>query len=74
MEKSKDNDQTFVIKILDDLRSNQSKPLRMHYDTSMRFLSNDSSLISNKRQRSCSPELQDSILSMLNVQTIGIMS
>lgn len=62
MNKSKDNDQTFVIKILDDLRSNnRSKPLRMHYDTSM-ISSNDSLLLSNKRRRSCSPDLQESML------------
>jgi len=65
MNKSKDNDQTFVIKILDDLRSNnRSKPLRMHYDTSM-ISSNDSLLLSNKRRRSCSPDLQESMLSMV---------
>lgn len=66
MNKSKDNDQTFVIKILDDLRStNRSKPMTMHYDTSMVLSSNDSLLLSNKRRRSCSPELQESILSMV---------
>jgi len=68
MNKPKDNDQTFVIKILDDLRSNnRSKPLRMHYDTSMVLSSNDSLLLSNKRRRSCSPDLQESMLSMLNI-------
>jgi len=65
MNKSKDNDQTFVIKILDDLRSNnRTNPLRMRYDTSM-ISSNDSLLLSNKRQRSCSPDLQESILSII---------
>jgi len=65
MNKSKDNDQTFVIKILDDLRSNnnRTKPSAMRYDTSM-MSSNDSLLLSNKRRRSCSPDLQESILSV----------
>jgi len=65
MNKSKDNDQTFVIKILDDLRSNnnRTKSSGMRYDTSM-MSSNDSLLLSNKRRRSCSPDLQESILSM----------
>lgn len=65
MNKSKDNDQTFVIKILDDLRSNnnRTKSSGMRYDTSM-MTSNDSLLLSNKRRRSCSPDLQESILSM----------
>jgi hypothetical protein len=68
MNKSKDNDQTFVIKILDDLRSNnRSKSMQMHYDTSMGLTSNDSLLLSNKRRRSCSPDLQESILSMLKL-------
>ncbi|XP_050537528.1 mitotic spindle assembly checkpoint protein MAD1 isoform X3 [Daktulosphaira vitifoliae] len=63
MNKPKDDDQTFVIKILDDLRStnNRSKPLRMHYDTSIGLSTNDS-LLSNKRRRSCSPDLQESML------------
>ncbi|CAI6347420.1 unnamed protein product [Macrosiphum euphorbiae] len=63
MNKSKDNDQTFVIKILDDLRSNnnRTKSSGMRYDTSM-MTSNDSLLLSNKRRRSCSPDLQESIL------------
>lgn len=66
MNKSKDNDQTFVLKILDDLRSNnRSKLSRMHYDTSIGFSPNNTSLISNKRQRSCSPELHSSVLSMI---------
>lgn len=64
MNKSKDNDQTFVLKILDDLHSNnRSKPLRMHYDTSLGLSSNDSLLLSNKRRRSCSPDLDESIIS-----------
>lgn len=66
MNKSKDNDQTFVLKILDDLRSNNPSKPRMHYDSSMGFSSSDSSLISNKRQRSCSPDLQESMLSMID--------
>lgn len=67
MNKSKDNDQTFVIKILDDLRSNNhSKPLRMHFDTSMMELSSSNdSLLSNKRQRLCSPDLQECMLSII---------
>jgi hypothetical protein len=70
MNKSKDNDQTFVIKILDDLRSNnRTKPLRMHYDTSM-ISANDSLLLSNKRRRSCSPDLQESMLSMTKYKNI----
>lgn len=77
MNKSKDNDQTFVIKILDDLRSNnnRAKSSGMRYDSSM-MSSNDSLLLSNKRRRSCSPDLQDSILSMvehLNNKTILII-
>lgn len=77
MNNSKDNDQTFVLKILDDLRSNnRSKPLRMHYDTSMGLSSNDS-LLSNKRRRSCSPDLEESIISnveYLNNKTKTIMN
>lgn len=65
MNKFKDNeDQTFVIKILDDLRSNnRPNSLGMQYETSLGFSTSNDSLLSNKRRRSCSPELQDSMLS-----------
>lgn len=62
MDKSKDDEQTFVIKILDDLRSNNRAKSSMHYDTSI-GLSPNNSLSSNKRRRSCSPDLQEAMLS-----------
>lgn len=77
MNQSKDNDQTFVIKILDDLRSkNRHKPFIMQYDTSMGLSSNDSLMLSNKRRRSSSPDLQESMLSKhkyLNIMTNTII-
>lgn len=73
MNKSKDNDQTFVIKILDDLRSNnRSKPLRMDYNSSLGLSSNDS-LLSNKRRRSCSPDLDESLISMFELEVIKLI-
>lgn len=67
MDKSKDNDQTFVIKILDDFRSrNRTNSLRMQYDTSIGLSTNDSLLQSNKRLRSCSPDMSVTMNSMLD--------
>lgn len=67
------NDQTFVIKILDDLRSkNRHNTLSMQYDTSMGLSSNDTLLLSKKRRRSHSPDLEESILSKLKY--INIMT
>jgi len=44
----------------------------MQYDTSMGLSTNDSLLLSNKRRRSCSPDLEESMLSKhkyLNIMT-----
>lgn len=73
MDKPKDNDQTFVIKILDDLRSrNRNNSLRMQYDTSIGLSANDSLLSSNKRLRSCSPDLQESMHSKCHIIVCSI--
>lgn len=70
MNKSKDNDQTFVIKILDDLRSNnRNNPLRMDYNSTLGLSPNDS-LLSSKRRRSCSPDLEQSLISMFDYLVI----
>lgn len=67
MNKSKDNDQTFVLKILDDLRSsNRNNPLRMDYNNTLGLTHNDS-LLSTKRRRSCSPDLEQSLIGLFEL-------